>query len=177
MNRRQVLKGGLAAVATLAIAATGVGCNIVKAVFTPSVLAGLVSEVGAGVVALLTFLGKTSLATQVQGYITTAVNDITSWTPGTVATDVENALNDVAAFISAIPGLEAYGALISLAVGTIDYVISLFTQNAPTAPAGAIRPRMTAVVALPNPPTKASQFASTWNSKCKALNLETVEIR
>ena len=154
-----------------------VGCKVVTAIFSPSTLAGLVSEVGSGVVALLTFLGKTALAQQVQADIATAVSAINAWTPGTVATDVENALNDVAAFISTIPGLQAYSALISLAVGTIDYIISLFVQNSPAAPAGAIRPRTVLPVSLPNPPTKSSQFASQWNAKCKALNLETVEIQ
>ena len=180
MNRREFGKRSLATVATLALAPAfaGIeGCNLVKAVINPSTLGSLVSKVGVGVVALLTYLGKTALAQQVQADITTAVNDITSWTSGTVATNVINALNDVAAFISTIPGLSVYGALISLAVGTIDYVISLFTQNSPPAPAGEIRQRIPRTVTLTNPPSTPSQLVSQWNDKCKALNLQTVEIK
>jgi hypothetical protein len=172
MNRRQF---SLAGIATLALAAFG--CKTVSAVFNQSTLAALVNEVGSGVVSLLNYLGKSSIATQVASYITAAVNAINGWTPGTVATEVINALNDVAAFVSTIPGLSAYAALISLAVGTIDYVISLFTQNSPAAPTAAIRPRTAPVVNLPTPPTKASAFRSQWNAKAAALNLQTVELK
>jgi phosphohistidine swiveling domain-containing protein len=172
ITRRQFSLGAMAMTLLAAV-----GCKTVSAVFNQSTLAALVTAVGQGIVNLLTFLGNTTAASQVEGYINTAVNDITSWTPGTVATEVINALNDVAAFISAIPGLGAYAALISLAVGTIDSVIALFTQNSPAPPTTAIRPRTVPVVNLPGAPTKASQYESVWNGKCKALNLETVEIK
>jgi hypothetical protein len=80
MNRRQF---SLAGIATLALAAFG--CKTVSAVFNQSTLAALVNEVGSGVVSLLNYLGKSSIATQVASYITAAVNAINGWTPGTGA--------------------------------------------------------------------------------------------
>jgi hypothetical protein len=155
-----------------------VGCKVVSAVFNQSTLAALVAKVGSGLVALLTYLKLTSLVPQLQNLIQQAVNDITSWTPGTAATDVINALNDIAAFVSStnIPILSQYATLVELAIGTIDFVISLFVQNAPASTA-AIRPRAVPVVNLPSPPQKAADYSSRWNADCKALNLQTVEIK
>jgi hypothetical protein len=173
LNRREFGKRSLATVATMALAGTGLtGCTVLAKV-NQSVLGTLLSAVESGVTSLLTYLGNSSAAQEAQTLFNTAINEVKSWVSGTPATVVIEALNAAVAFVAVIPGISQYAALVQLIVGTVDSIISLFSANSPTT--AAIRPRTAvATVTLTNPPRKASEFRSQWNTKVRALNLETL---
>jgi hypothetical protein len=164
MTRRQFGKRSLLTVATLAITPsllTLEGCPNLQ-----STLEGLVGEVGTGVTALLTYLGNTSAATEAAKLFADALAAVKSWTTGTIATDVINALNDALAFLADIPGLSAYAGLVQLIVGTVENIITILTNNSPApATTAALRPRSAnvPVVNLAHPPQNASQFKKAWN--------------
>jgi hypothetical protein len=164
MNRRGFLKSSLAL--TILSVVTMTGCKTISSIINQSTLASLVSTVGVGVVNLLNFLGMSALATSAQALFQQAVTDIKGWTPGTAATEIINALTDILNFIAALPGIPSNVlSLISLAVSTIESIISLFQQNAPvnTSAVKERSPKLGSMTKMANPPMKASDFRHVWN--------------
>lgn len=96
--------------------------------------AALVQVAGTAVTSLLILENDVALADILQKDFQAASVAVLNWKVGTPAQDVVQALNIVDADLDLIPVTDKDKALINLAIGTVDEIISLFPAPVQTAP-------------------------------------------
>jgi hypothetical protein len=152
-------KKAIAVVLTTVLLFSGVvGC------FSQSTLAALVNVLGSATSTLATIQGDPALAQQIKTDTAAAVAAITNWKKGTPAQMVVEALGIVADDLNLIPYAGPYVPLISLALVTVQEIVTLITANSPT-PVAAHKPKVTQrqVVYSGKIPKNDKQFREAWN--------------
>lgn len=130
------------------------------------VTAALVGELGTAGRSLAQIENNPSLATQIQNDTNAAVAAINGWKPGTPAQETIQVINILIDDLNLIPGTGPYAALVDLALGTAENIITIIEAQSPTtatsaATAHAVRARQ---VHLANPPTTKGDFKKQWDA-------------
>jgi hypothetical protein len=131
-------------------------------------IASLLQTVGTAVSSLEAIEGNTTLASQLQKDFTTASQDVLAWQPGTASQDVIQALNLVESDLNLLPVSAEDSALVDLAVGTIDAILTDITAKTPaTVTNGAVTALKVAAphAQLSNPPKNSKAFRKAWNKE------------
>lgn len=146
----------LAAVMTFTL----IGC------LSQATLAALTSTLGNAASALAVMQGDPALATQIRTDTAAAVTAIQNWKKGTPAQNVIQVLGIVQDDLNLIPFAAPYIPLISLALVTVQEIITIITANSPT-PVMAHKPkvdRQPRVYYTGKIPKNDSQFKKQWNA-------------
>lgn len=154
-NLKGILTSGLAVVLSSTLMFSTVGCTQQQTV------AELISSVGTAVASLEVIEGNTSSVAKIQADTQAASSAVLNWKAGTPDEDVIEALNLVESDLKLFPISAEDTALIDLAIGTVDQIITLLPQAATPATLTAARVQ---TVKLTNAPKNKKDFAKQWNA-------------
>lgn len=140
----------------LVLCASLIGCP------AQSTIASLTSILGSSASSIAALEGNSPLAQKIMTDTQAAVTAVQNWKSGTPAQEAIEALNLVEDDLNLIPAVGPYVALIDLAIGTVESILTLLPSPSVTA---NVRPAATRrQVVLPVPPKTASQYKAQWNA-------------
>lgn len=135
-----------------------VGCD------TQSTIATLVNTLGMAVSTLESIEGNAALSAQIQKDTQAASSAVLNWKTGTASQDVIAALNLVEDDLYLLPVSGSQVALIDLAIGTTEAIISEVSGSSSTAQTVAPRARTNRRTVYPVKVKDAKDFKSRWNT-------------
>jgi hypothetical protein len=158
--------GGVIAALCLSIAVAPIsGCNKVQ----QDTVATLAQTLGNAAAQVSSLEGNPALATQITTDTNAAVQAITTYVPGTSASQtVIQLINVVMADLSLVPVIGPYAGLIDLALGTAEALIAAFSAKTNTPVATGQTATHIRAVHLTNAPKTRKDFVNQWNSIVKA---------
>jgi hypothetical protein len=126
-------------------------------------IAALVNTLGNASAALAGLEGNTDLAQKLRTDTAAAVAAVNNWQKGTPAQMVIEALGIVEDDLNLIPFAGPYIPLISLALVTVQEIVTIVTQNSPTPAPPVARKGARQVIYTGKIPKTDGQFKSAWN--------------
>jgi hypothetical protein len=159
MNRRHFVKLATLIVVTPAVLAID-GCD------DQNTIADLIAAVGPAVAAVVSLLGQTVLAQQLQQDTNLAVADVRNWKSGTSDQIVVEAMNlvlsDIGALSSFIP--PEYQVLIGIAAAAVEAIIAILPVDSPVVASARVHSK--AMSAVYPKMRNAKEFRKVWNAEC-----------
>jgi hypothetical protein len=128
-------------------------------------IADLIAVVGTSVASLEALEGNTAIVSQIQTDTATATKQVLAWKSGAPTQDVIAALNLVEDDLNVLPVSSQDQALVDLAIGTVDQILTLI----PATPASPIPGATVAnivhrpIVLTAKAPADAKSYKKTWN--------------
>jgi hypothetical protein len=127
-------------------------------------IAALVQTLGGAASSIADIEGNSNLAAKLKVDTTAAADAVLNWKSGTPATEVIEALNLVQDDLDLFPVGSEATALIDLAIGTTEAIITEITSKAPAASSVAVAHVAHRAVTLTKPPKNAAEFKKQYQT-------------